>query len=516
MMSSEKRTEENVGRPPTLIEAVIVIGIAAVLIAMAVRYWETDVHIALVLSAAVATVMALFVLKYPWSTIEEGVLASIMMGMQAMLILFTVGILIGTWLLSGVVQTMIYYGLAILNPSIFLIATLLICSIVSLATGSSWGTSGTVGIALMGIAAGLGVPPALAAGFIISGAYFGDKMSPLSDTTNLAPAMAGTDIFQHIRSMLWTTVPSYAVVIIIAGILGLNYSSGAFDIEKVRAIQDLMKVEFSISPIGLIPPILVIALAASGKPALPSIFSGALAGIALGIFQGAPFGAMLDVMQNGYTPVLPAELVGLAENIPALENLMAEHGLSAFSTDSITNAAAVLNELLARGGLQSMTWSNSLVLCALVFGGVLDKCGFLQVMLEVLMKRVRTVGGYVTAVAVACVATNAIASDQYIAIVLPGRMFKSAFDDKGLHPRMLSRALEDTGTITSPLVPWNTCGAYQSSTLGVPTVQYMPFAFFNYINPLMAIFLTYIGIGITWSGKNGEPVMGKTKPANLA
>jgi NhaC family Na+:H+ antiporter len=277
----------------------------------------------------------------------------------------------------------------------------------------------------------------------------------------------------------------------------------------------MMKIEFSISPLGLIPPILVIALAASGKPALPSIFSGALAGIALGIFQGAPFGAMLDVMQNGYTPVLPAELAGLAEDIPALEALMAKHGLSAFSTDSVTNAAAVLNELLARGGLQSMTWSNSLVLCALVFGGVLDKCGFLQVMLEVMMKRVKTVGGYVTAVAVACVATNAIASDQYIAIVLPGRMFKSAFDYKGLHPRMLSRALEDTGTITSPLVPWNTCGAYQSSTLGVPTIQYLPYAFFNYINPLMAIFLTYIGIGISWKGKKGEPVMGKTKPADL-
>jgi NhaC family Na+:H+ antiporter len=304
-------------------------------------------------------------------------------------------------------------------------------------------------------------------------------------------------------------------VIIIAGVLGLGYSSGAFDVEKVNAIQELMKVEFSISPIGLIPPILVIALAASGRPALPSIFCGALAGMALGVFQGASFGAMLDVMQNGYTPVLPAEMVGLAENITALEELVAEHGLSNFSIDSIMNAATVLNELLARGGLQSMTWSNSLVLCALVFGGVLDKCGFLQVMLEVLMKRVRTVGGYVTAVAIACVATNAIASDQYIAIVLPGRMFKSAFDDKGLHPRMLSRALEDTGTITSALVPWNTCGAYQSSTLGVPTIQYLPYAFFNYINPLMAIALTYAGIGISWKGKDGEPVMGKVKPADL-
>ncbi|MDR1515824.1 MAG: Na+/H+ antiporter NhaC [Synergistaceae bacterium] len=514
-MSSEEIKQTKVGREPTLIEAIIVIIIAAVLIAMSVRYWETDVHIALVLSATIAAAVALFVLKYPWKVIEEGILASILMGMQAILILYTVGILIGTWLLSGVVQTMIYYGLAILNPSIFLIATLLICSIVSLATGTSWGTSGTVGIALMGIAAGLGVPEPIAAGFIISGAYFGDKMSPLSDTTNLAPAMAGTDIFQHIRAMVWTTIPSYALVLIIAGIMGMGYASDSFEMEKVLAIQTLMKTEFAISPIGLIPPILVIGLAASGKPALPSIFSGALAGIALSLFQGAPFGTILDIMQNGYSPDLPARISELAEDLPALGELMAENGLSSFSVDSITNAAAVLKELLARGGLQSMNWSISLIICALIFGGVLDKCGFLESMLKVIMKKVHTVGGYVTAVSAACLLTNMIASDQYIAIVLPGRMFKSTFDEKGLHPRMLSRVLEDTGTITSALVPWNTCGAYQGSTLGVPTMQYLPYAFFNYINPIMAIILTYMGIGIAWRGKNGEPVIARTRPAGL-
>jgi NhaC family Na+:H+ antiporter len=515
MMGSEEITQAECGREPTLLEAIIVIVIAAILIAMSVRYWETDVHIALVLSATIASAVALFVLKYPWKIIEEGILASILMGMQAILILYTVGILIGTWLLSGVVQTMIYYGLAILNPSIFLIATLLICSIVSIATGSSWGTSGTVGIALMGIAAGLGVPEPVAAGFIISGAYFGDKMSPLSDTTNLAPAMAGTDIFQHIRAMVWTTTPSYALVIVIAGVMGMGYASGSFDMEKVRAIQELMKAEFSISPIGLIPPILVIALAASGKPALPSIFSGALAGIALSLFQGAPFGTILDIMQNGYTPDLPIRISELAEDLPALGALMTERGLSSFSVESVTNAAAVLKELLARGGLQSMNWSNSLVICALIFGGVLDKCGFLESILKVIMKKVSTVGGYVAAVSVACLFTNMIASDQYIAIVLPGRMFKSTFDAKGLHPRMLSRVLEDSGTITSALVPWNTCGAYQSSTLGVPTMQYLPYAFFNYINPISAIIMTYMGIGIAWRGKNGEPVIAKTRPADL-
>ncbi|MDR1510262.1 MAG: Na+/H+ antiporter NhaC [Synergistaceae bacterium] len=513
---SDEETTTKTGRKPTLIEAILVIVIAALFIGGAVLYWETDVHMALVMAATVAALVALCVLKYPWAAIEEGMMASIMMGMQAIIILFTVGILVGTWLLSGVVQSMIYYGLSILNPSIFLIATLLITSIVSLATGTSWGTTGTIGIALMGIAAGLGVPAPVAAGFIISGAYFGDKMSPLSDTTNLAPAMAGTDIFQHIRAMVWTTAPTYIIVLVIAGVMGAGYSSGEFDTEKVSAIQSMMQTEFRISPIALIPPILVIALAASGKPALPSIFAGALAGIALGMFEGESFGAMLDVMQNGYTPVLPAQIAELAEDLPALTGLIAEKGLSGLSMESVQSAAAVLSELLARGGMQSMTWSNSLVMCALIFGGVLDRCGFLEVLLGEIMKYVKTVGGYITAVSVSCLVTNMFAADQYIAIVLPGRMFKKAFDEKGLHPRMLSRVLEDTGTITSALVPWNTCGTYQSKTLGVSTLDYMPYAFLNYLNPIIAIIITYLGIGIAWKGKNGEPVIAKTRPADLS
>jgi NhaC family Na+:H+ antiporter len=511
-MSEEKRTDET-GRKPSLIEALLVLLAAAGLMFGAVRIWETDAHIPMVLAATIAALVAMFVLKYRWQVIEEGILASIMMGMQAILILFTVGILVGTWIQSGVVQTMIYYGLSILSPSIFLIATLIICSVVSLATGTSWGTSGTVGIALMGIAAGLGVPAPVAAGFILSGAYFGDKMSPLSDTTNLAPAMAGTDIFQHIRAMLWTTLPTYLIVIVIGGVMGAGYSSGTLDTEKIKAIQELMRAEFIISPVGLIPPILVISLAASGKPALPSIFSGALAGLILGVLRGTSFGAMLNVMQNGYTPELPAQIMELAEDSAALVPLLAERGLDNFSVDSIVKAADVLNQLLARGGFQSLTWSNSLVLVALVFGGILDRCGFLEVLLDFILKEVRTVGGYILAVSVSCLLTNICAADQYVAIVLPGRMFKKAFDDKGLHPRMLSRSLEDTGTLTSAIIPWTTCGAYQASTLGIATVEYLPYAFLNYLNPVVAIVMTYMGFGIAWRGKNGEPVISRTKPA---
>ena len=223
---------------------------------------------------------------------------------------------------------------------------------------------------------------------------------------------------------------------------------------------------------------------------------------------------MLDVLQNGYTPVLTAKIVELGEDVSALSALLAEKGLVQLSVESVKEAAEVLNGLFSRGGLQSLTWSNSLVLCALVFGGILDKCGFLEVILGVIMRRVRTAGGYVFAVSVACIFTNIFSADQYVGIVLPGRMFKNAFEQRGLHPRMLSRVLEDSGTLTSPLVPWSTCGAYQSKTLGVATIEYLPYAFLNYINPIVSIVMTYLGIGIAWRGKDGEPVVAKNQPAS--
>ncbi len=512
--NAQEPRNDGEGRLPTLWESFFILVLAGFLILGSVKIWETDVHIALVLSCAIAACMAMFLLKYKWSVVEEGILASIMMGMQAILILFTVGMLVGCWITSGVVPSMIYYGLNILSPSIFLIAALVICSIVSLATGTSWGTTGTIGIALMGIAAGLGIPAPVTAGFVVSGAYFGDKMSPLSDTTNLAPAMAGTDIFQHIRAMFWTTGPTYVIVLILAGIFGMGHASGTLDTDKITAIQALMAKEFVISPVALIPPAIVIGLAASKKPALPSIFAGVLAGMALGAIRGVSFGSMLDILQNGYSPTLAAAVAEAGEDLAAIGKILADNQLTV-SAESAANAAGVLNELLARGGLQSMTWSNSLVLCALAFGGVLDRCRFLEVLISVILRRVRTVGGYVLAVVISCVVTNMFAADQYIAIVLPGRMFKSAFDQKGLHPRMLSRSLEDCGTLTSALVPWNTCGAYQSKTLGVPTMQYAPYAFLNYLNPIVAVLLTYMGIGVAWRGKKGEPIIAKEKPAGL-
>ncbi|NLL36826.1 MAG: Na+/H+ antiporter NhaC [Fretibacterium sp.] len=501
------------GRSPSFLEAALVILVAAIAILSAVQIWETDVHIPLVFATIVATLLAMFRMKVSWSVIEDAFLSSITLGMQAILILYTVGMLIGVWILSGVVPSMIYYGLNTISPSIFLIATLLICSIVSLATGTSWGTSGTVGIALLGIGSGLGIPSAMCAGFIISGAYFGDKMSPLSDTTNLAPAMAGSDLFQHIRAMCWTTIPTYIIVLVIAGIMGNRYSQGTLNIEQIEALQALMSSEFSISLWNFIPPLIVIGLAASKKPAIPSIAAGMLAGCALALLQGAGLGTLLDILQNGYTPGLASKIAEAAADSGAIAELLKNAGLTGVTPEAAVTAANTLKELLAKGGLQSMNWTVSLILCALTFGGILDRCGFLEVLLSVLLKKVKTVGGLVTSVVISCLMTNIFTGDQYVALVLPGRMFKNRFDQSGLHPRMLSRSLEDCGTLTSALVPWNTCGAFQSKALGIPTLEYLPYAFLNYLNPIVAVLMTYMGLGIAWRANNAEGfVISRAKP----
>ena len=438
-----------------------------------------------------------------------------MTGMQACLILYTVGPLVGTWIVSGVVPSMIYYGLSILSPSIFLLATLIICTIVALATGTSWGTAGTVGIALMGIAIGLGIPAPLTAGIIISGGYCGDKMSPLSDTTNLAPAVAGTDLFQHIRAMCWTTIPTYIIVAVITLVLGFGYAGGELDTGKIAAMQALMDAEFWISPIAFIAPAVVIALSAMGKPALPSLYAGIFVAAGFAAFQGIGIGEILNIMQYGYVPTISADIAGAGEDAAALAKVLADNAIT-IEPKIALEAANDIVKLMERGGLQSMNWTISLIICAFTFGSTMEVCGFLKVMLEAIMKPIKSVGGMVTATLISCFVCDLFLGDQYLSIAMPGRMFKSAFDEKGLHPRMLSRTLEDAGTLVSVLIPWNTCGAYHSGVLGVSTFEYAPYAFLNYLNPIIASAMTFMGIGIFWRGKDGEPVHGgKTRPENL-
>ena len=480
-----------------------------------VRIWKTDIHIILILGAVAAGIIGVLYLKNDYTSVERGIIDGIMSGMQACLILYTVGTLIGTWIVSGVVPSMIYYGLMVLRPSIFLFATLIICTISSLATGTSWGTSGTVGIALMGIASGLGIPAPLTAGIIISGAYCGDKMSPLSDTTNLAPAVSGTDIFQHIRAMCWTTLPTYAIVTVITLVLGIKYAGGNIDASKIEAMQSIMKAEFWINPLALIPPIAVICLSAMKKPALPSLWAGVFIAAGFAFYHGIDIKGMLNVMQNGYVSTVSKSIADAASNAEVLTKVLADNNISVAQDIAVKSAKNIL-ELMQRGGLQSMNWTVSLILCAFAFGSVMESCGFMHAILEAILKPIKSVGGLITATLLSCAVCDLFLSDQYLSIAIPGRMFKPAYDAKGLHPRMLSRSLEDSGTLLSALVPWNTCGAYQAGVLDVPTFEYLPYAFLNYLNPLIAAFLTYMGIGIFWRGADGEPVKGgKTRLAEL-
>ncbi|HPZ77102.1 MAG TPA: Na+/H+ antiporter NhaC [Thermosynergistes sp.] len=494
---------------PSLGLSLGVLIVAAVIISCGVLVLGVDAHIPIVISTVVVCCVGLIVLKKPWAEIEDGCLNSIVVGLKAMVILMIIGMIIGIWIQSGIVPTLIYFGLSILSPSIFLLATLLICSIVSLATGSSWTTSGTVGVALMGIGYGLGIPAPLSAGIVISGAYFGDKMSPLSDTTNLAPAVAGSDIFDHIRAMIWSTGPTYAIVVLITIAFGMRYGGGTLDTEKIGAIQTMLKTEFPITPIGFIPPLVVIFLAAKKVPAILGLFSGVILATIMSVFQGNGLGDIINALHYGYEAQLSAEIAGAEGD--ALLALLSQHNLS-MAPEMATEVGNILNDLLTRGGLDSMMLTISLIICALFFGGAMEACGFLETIVGAMMSRIKTVGGTMGAVIVSCLISNLFLGDQYLSLIVPGRMFKKTFEEKGLAPRMLSRALEDCGTLTSALVPWNTCGAFQSGALGVSTLVYAPYAFLNYLNPIVSVVMSYMKIGIYWRTKSGEDVVAKELP----
>jgi len=427
--------------------------------ALGIAKYEMDPHIPMLFGAAFAALMALR-LGYSWKEIEEGMIHGITQALQSVMILAIIGVLIGVWLLSGVVPSMIYYGLNIISPSMFLAATLIICSITSLATGTSWGTAGTIGIALMGVAKGLGIPAPIAAGAIISGAYFGDKMSPLSDTTNLAPAMAGTDVFTHAKFMIKSNSITYIISLIFFIVLGLRYGGPGADLSAIQEIQAGLKASFNISPILLLPPIVVIVLVAKKVPAIPGIFIGALLGMIFApIFQGANFGDILSASYSGYV--------------------------------SNTGVEAI-DDLLTAGGLTGMLYSISLTIIAMMFGGIMEKTGQLEVIVNALLKKVKSNGGLVTLTVGTCILSNATMPEQYISLVVPGRMYAKAYRDKGLHPKTLSNALESAGTLTSPLVPWNTCGAFMKSVLGVTAFQYGRWAIMNYLTPITVIILAFL------------------------
>lgn len=425
-----------------------------------------EAHVPLFLSAMFTALIAITVLKVPWKELEEGMINSIKMSMQAIIIMLIIGMVVGTWILSGIVPTMIFYGLKILSPGIFLVATCLICSVVSLATGSSWTTAATVGIALVGVGTGLGMPKEMVVGAIISGAYFGDKMSPLSDTTNLAPAMAGTDLFKHIRHMIYTTVPSYIISLVLFAFLGLKYANKALDQSAINVILNGLDSSFNLSPLLLIAPALVILIVVKKIPAVPGLFGAALlGGVFAIIFQGASLGTVFDAANNGFSSNIGIEAI---------------------------------DSLLSRGGMQGMLWTVSLILCAMMFGGAMEKSGMLHAIARSILLMAKNTGGLITATIATSIGMNIIAADQYLAIVIPGRMYTDAYAERKLHPKNLSRTLEDAGTLTSPLIPWNTCGAYMITTLGVAPWVYVPYCFLNYINPVVAIIYGFTGFSIEY------------------
>ena len=467
---------------PTLFEALVPITILIGFLSINVWIFKDDSsyganQIALITAAAVAGLIA-FRLGHRWKAILAGIVDSITSAMSAMLILLIIGALAGTWMISGIVPAMIYYGLEVLNPTIFLFAACVVSAIVSVATGSSWTTAATIGVALVGIGKALGISEGVVAGAIISGAYFGDKMSPLSDTTNLAPAMAGTELFTHIRYMFYTTGPSIAISLFIFLIWGFTLDTGDGG-NEVAGVQSAIASKFNINFWLFLVPLAVIFMIIKKVPALPALFLGSLLGVIFAlIFQPE---IVISVSQSD-----------VFSGMAAYEGVMR----AIYGEINVSTGNESVDKLLVSGGMEGMLNTIWLIISAMIFGGVMEKAGLLRRIADSIIRFANSLGSLVASTAATCFVFNVTASDQYIAIVVPGRMYSRTFRDRGLAPENLSRTLEDSGTVTSVLIPWNTCGAYQSGVLGVATLTYLPFCFFNLISPFMTILFAYLNIKI--------------------
>lgn len=442
-----------------LIPLVTMIAIMAVTIIL----FEGSPHIPLAAGSIVAAFIA-WRLGYKWDTIEQGAYKGIRLALPAVLIIIIVGMIIASWIGGGVIATMIYYGLQIITPSLFLVTICLICGVVALAIGSSWSTMGTIGVAGMGIGMSMGISPAMIAGAVISGAYFGDKMSPLSDTTNMAAGVTGTNLFEHIKHMMYTTIPGLVLALIVYYVLGRQFGGADVDEENIQGILTALNSNFTISPWLMLVPLAIVVLVMMKVPALPALIIGVFLGFMCQIFvQGGSVGNAINALHDGYV---------------------------------MSSGNEMVDELFNRGGIESMMFTVSLVIFAMVYGGILEHTGMLQAIVKQILKVAKSAGSLIAATIVSAFFTNATASEQYISILLPGRMYAKAYQDKGLHPKNLSRALEDGGTVTSPFVPWNTCGVFILATLSVHPFDYAPYAVLNYAVPIIGIILAFTGFKI--------------------
>ncbi|NOY37168.1 MAG: Na+/H+ antiporter NhaC [Chlorobi bacterium] len=466
---------------PTLFQALIPLVFLIAFLFLNVKFFEDTLsganQMALLLAASIAGIIAAWI-GISWKEIQDSIVRSIGSAMPSILILFLIGALAGTWMISGVVPILIYYGLEILNPKIFLFAAITISAIVSLATGSSWSTIATIGIALMGIGRTLGIHDGLVAGAIISGAYFGDKMSPLSDTTNLAPAMAGTDIFTHIRYMVITTTPSMLIAMLIFLIIGFTFHFPTNHAD-IADVMNALNNTFHLSPILLIVPVFLIYIIVRKVPPVPSLLAATLIGVVFALI---------------FQPQVVREVAGVTGNFAKISWIASMKAM--FGPVEISTSNHVVNDLVATRGMAGMLNTIWLIISAMIFGGVMESAGFLMRITQSILKFVHNTTTLIASTAATCVFFNITASDQYISIVVPGRMFAKTYRDRGYKPELLSRTLEDAGTVTSVLIPWNTGGATQSTVLGVPTLTYLPYCFFNLISPFMSVFIASLNYKI--------------------
>ncbi len=486
--------EKKASRQASLFEALIPIIILIFLLTFNVWFFDDTLsganQIALLLAATIGVIISKRI-GIRWKKVKENIVHTIGSAMPSMLILLLIGSLAGTWMISGVVPAMIYYGLDLVSPKLFLFTAVVVSALVSLATGSSWSTVATIGVALIGIGKALGINESISAGAIISGAYFGDKMSPLSDTTNLAPAMAGTDIFTHIRYMAYTTFPSILITLILFLVIGFYANFNAVSVD-VSAAKSAIGETFNTTPLLFLVPVTLITIIIRKVPPIPALMIGTLlGGIFAVIFQPHIITTISSVSDN----YMKASYITVMQSM--------------FGDINLHTPDQTVSELLGTSGMRGMLDTIWLILSAMVFGGVMEAGGLLVRITSPIVKYARSTGALVMSTAGTCAFFNITASDQYISIVVPGRMFKEAYEKKGLKPEVLSRTLEDSGTVTSVLIPWNTCGATQSRVLGVATTDYLPYCFFNIISPFMTMLFAFLNIKIrrivAGSKKNQEP-----------
>lgn len=468
-------------RKPSFIYALLMLFAAIAVISVGILAFDAPIQILMFISMLVL-IPFMMGLGYSYKQVEKSMLSSMSKALQPSLILLTVGILIGAWIASGTVPTLIYYGIKAISPQFFLVTTLLFCSLVSVATGTSWGTIGTAGIAMMGVGTTLGIPVGVTAGAIISGAYFGDKMSPLSDTTNLAPTVSGGDLFSHIKHMLWTTVPAYLITAIIFTFIGFKYSGATVDAASVNELTSYLAEAFNLGLVPMIPVIVLIGMLMLKKPAIPAIFIGAaVGGIIAIVYQGFSFSDTISIFYNGY---------------------------------GVESGIEMADSLLQRGGLVSMLALIALFLFALGLGGMLAESGVLEALIASFADKIQSTGVLTLVTILVSYATLAIGGSVYFSTVMGGTLMRPIFERLNLKPENLSRILEDTGTQSSSLVPWTGSGIYTAGALGVATGAYLPFCFLALITPLVSLFYGFTGLTMTEKDRPKKKTSMKTVEAS--